>query len=79
MLTHNKVGEGKNRSTLDKGEWRKGSGMRIEKTEKWTEHNFPMFTYEFITSVTPHHAQAQEWKVILHVCIICQTTFYCHI
>lgn len=32
-----------------------------------------------MTSVTPHHVQAQEWAVILHVCIICENTLYSHI
>ena len=47
----------------------KGGGMGIGKVEL-IRHNFPIFIYEYTTSVTSHHVQPQEWAVILHVCIM---------
>ena len=44
----------------------KGEGMGMGK-RGWSGYKFPMFTYEYLTSVMPHHVQPQKWVVIVHV------------
>ncbi len=48
---------------------RKGGKMAMRNIVERIRYNFPLFTYEYKTSVTPHHIQPQEWEVMLHICI----------